>query len=35
MYVLDLGLDQSEVALPTKPVPWHRFTPILKQLKLS
>ena len=35
MYILDLGLDQSEVALPTKLVPWARFESILKQLKLS
>jgi hypothetical protein len=35
MYLLDLGLDVAEVALPTKPVPWARFAAILKQLKLS
>jgi hypothetical protein len=35
MYVLDLGLDTEEVALPTKPVPWERFTPVLKKLGLG
>ncbi len=35
MYVLDLGLDLEETALPTKPVPWGRFQAILKELKLS
>jgi hypothetical protein len=35
MYILDLGLDTEEAALPTKAVPWERFAPVLKQLKLS
>jgi hypothetical protein len=35
MYLLDLALDTDEVALPTKPVPWERFSPVLKKLGLS
>jgi hypothetical protein len=35
MYLLDLGLDVEEVALPTKPVPWERYKGVLKQLGLS
>jgi hypothetical protein len=35
MYLLDLGLDMEELALPTKPVSWSRFAAILKELKLS
>jgi hypothetical protein len=35
MYILDLGLDTEEVGLPTKPVPWDRFAPILNELGLS
>jgi hypothetical protein len=35
MYLLDLGLDLEEYALPTKPVPWQRFAPILKELGLG
>jgi hypothetical protein len=35
MYILDLSLDTEEAALPTKPVPWERFAPVLKALKLS
>jgi hypothetical protein len=35
MYILDLGLDMTEVDLPTKPVPWKRFAPILKELNLN
>jgi len=35
MYLLDLGLDLEEHPLPTKPVPWQRFAPILKELDLS
>ena len=35
MYLLDLALDTDEVSLPTKPVPWKRFAPVLKQLGLS
>jgi hypothetical protein len=35
MYLLDLGLDTAEFPIPTKPVHWARFSPILKELKLS
>lgn len=35
MYLLDLGLDREEYPLPTKPVPWSRFAPILKELGLN
>jgi hypothetical protein len=35
MYLLDLGLDTEEVALPTKPIPWDRFADTLRQLGLS
>jgi hypothetical protein len=35
MYLLDLGLDTDEVPLPTKPVPWERFAPVLKELGLA
>jgi hypothetical protein len=35
MYILDLGLDMEEVPLPTKPVPWSRFSRFLKGLGLS
>jgi hypothetical protein len=35
MYILDLGLDTEEVAIPTKLVPWDRFTPVIKKLGLS
>jgi hypothetical protein len=35
MYQLDLGLDTEEVALPTKAVPWERFTPVLRNLGLA
>jgi hypothetical protein len=35
MYVLDLGLDTEEIDLPTKPVPWDRFTSCLNALGLS
>jgi hypothetical protein len=35
MYLLDLGLDTDEVAIPTKPVPWERFAPVLKKVGLS
>jgi hypothetical protein len=34
MYILDLGLDVEEVALPTKAVPWPRFEGVLKELGL-
>jgi hypothetical protein len=35
MYLLDLALDTEEVPLPTKPVPWDRFAPVLKKLGLA
>jgi len=35
MYVLDLALDKRSAAIPTKPVPWERFTSILKALRLD
>ncbi len=35
MYLLDLGLDMEEVNLPTKPIPWDRFAPVLHDLGLS
>jgi hypothetical protein len=34
MYLLDLALDCDVQDLPTKPVPWERFAPTLKALKL-
>jgi hypothetical protein len=35
MYLLDLGLDMEEVNLPTRPIPWERFTPVLRELGLG
>jgi hypothetical protein len=35
MYVLDLPLDRRAAPLPTKPVPWGRFEPILKDMSLE
>ncbi len=35
MYILDLGLDMEEMPLPTKPIPWDRYTAVLKELNLS
>jgi hypothetical protein len=35
MYVLDLALDQRVAPLPVKPVPWERFTGVLRQLGLE
>jgi hypothetical protein len=35
MYLLDLGLDQEEVPLRTKAVPWQRFAKVLQELGLS
>ncbi len=35
MYVLDLGLDMEECPLPTRPIPWDRYAPVLKELGLG
>ena len=35
MYVLDLALDKRSAAIPTKPIPWGRFEPILKEMNLE
>jgi hypothetical protein len=35
MYVLDLPLDRRVAAVPTKPVPWNRFEPILRAMNLE
>jgi hypothetical protein len=35
MYLLDLGLDMEELPLPTKSVPWGRYSTTLKQLGLA
>jgi len=35
MYILDLSLDQRYAELPVKPVPWSRFTSVLKELNLE
>jgi hypothetical protein len=35
MYVLDLALDKRAAVIPTKPVPWGRFEPILKAMNLE
>jgi len=35
MYILDLSLDQRCAQLPVKPVPWSRFTSVLKELNLE
>jgi hypothetical protein len=34
MYILDLALDKRCAAVPTKPIPWDRFEPILKTMNL-
>jgi hypothetical protein len=35
MYVLDLALDKRTHPVPTKPIPWGRFEPILKSMNLE
>jgi hypothetical protein len=35
MYVLDLALDKRSAAIPTRPVPWGRFEPLLKEMNLE
>lgn len=35
MYVLDLSLDQRCANLPVKPVPWSRFSGVLKELGIE
>jgi hypothetical protein len=35
MYILDLGLDSQSANLPAKPVPWDRFTGMLRELGVS
>lgn len=35
MYILDLSLDQRCAELSIKPVPWSRFTSVLKELNLE
>jgi hypothetical protein len=35
MYLLDLALDRRWAPCPTKPVPWGRFEPILKEMNLE
>ena len=35
MYVLDLSLDQRCANLPVKPVPWSRYTNVLKELDVK
>jgi hypothetical protein len=35
MYVLDLALDRRSAAIPTKPIPWGRFEPVLKEMNLE
>jgi hypothetical protein len=35
MYQLDLALDKCSVPIPTRPVPWGRFEPILKDMGLE
>jgi hypothetical protein len=35
MYLLDLALDRRAAPLATKPVPWGRFEPILKEMNLE
>ena len=35
MYVLDLALDHRCANLPVKPVPWSRYTNVLKALDVE
>ena len=35
MYVLDLAIDKRTANLPSKPIPWGRFEPILKTMNLE
>ena len=35
MYILDLSIDQRCAALPVKPVPWSRYTSVLKELNVE
>jgi hypothetical protein len=35
MYVLDLALDKRTAPIPTKPIPWGRFEPILKTMNVE
>jgi hypothetical protein len=35
MYVLDLSLDPRCATLPIKPVPWDRYSDVLKDLNLA
>ena len=33
-YLLDLALDRREAAIPVRPIPWDRYTELLKDLHL-
>lgn len=35
MYLLDLALDTRASAIPTRPIPWLRFEPVLKEMGLA
>ena len=35
MYILDLSLDHRCANLPVKPVPWSRYTNVLKALNVE